>query len=213
MTKNIVKILCLFLLASSIWGIAKIDKTILLEHAKYKNLVEKEPSDPWNNFNLAVVYSYMGKIQLGLASFGEVDKLDKNFAPKVITRYQNITTSNSTDWRGMYRLAFAYYFSKQKDLSLQFLEKIATMTPKSGKNAWAYSYMAIIYGERQDWDKAIIACENGLNIEPDAAAIHLAYAQALLKKGKSLKAANETFIAFRLEAEEKKYERTNGINY
>ncbi len=82
-----------------------------------------------------------------------------------------------------------------------------------GKNAWAYGYMAVISGEQEHWEEAVTYCKKGLKIEPDAAAIHFAYAQAQLKLGHALSAASEILIAFRLQAEEKRYEHTNGLHY
>jgi len=200
-------------MVSSAFAIAKIPQDILFEHAKYKYMVEKQPEDPWTHFNLAITYAYMGKVDLGLKELGEVDKLDKQFAEKAVARYGRLLEKKPDDWRVRFRLAFAYYFGEQKDEALKELEKVAVANPVNGKNAWAYGYMAIIHGEKEQWEDAIAACKKGLKIEPDAAAIHLAYAQALLKKGHGFGAASEAFIAFRLQAEEKKYERQNKIQY
>ncbi|MFC1477893.1 tetratricopeptide repeat protein [Candidatus Margulisiibacteriota bacterium] len=211
--KTLVCSILIFILSVSVFGIAKIDREILFDHAKYKYMLEKNPDDPWSHFDMAITYAYMGKVEEGLKELGEVERLDKEFAPKAIEKFTNAVTKDPNDWKARFRLAFAYYFDEQKAPALIELEKVTEKEPINGKNAWAYGYMAIIYGEEEQWDEAIDACKKALKIEPDAAAIHLAYAQALLKKGNTLHAASEAFIAFRLQAEEKKYERKNKIRY
>jgi tetratricopeptide (TPR) repeat protein len=194
-------------------AIPKISQDILFEHAKYKYMVEKNPQDPWAHFNLAVTYAYMGKLELGLEALGKVDKLDKQFAPKVIDRYERATKKSPDDWRLRFRLAFAYYFDDQKDKAIEELKKVAVTEPVTGKNAWAYGYIAYIYGEQKKWDEAIAACEKALEIEPEAGALHLAYAYGLMKKGDKLKATSEAITGWRLRAEEKKYEQEHNIQY
>ncbi|MFH1429009.1 MAG: tetratricopeptide repeat protein [Candidatus Margulisiibacteriota bacterium] len=211
--KTVICLMLIFLFSVSIFGIAKIDKDILFDHAKYKFMLEKNPEDPWAHFNMAITYAYMGKVEEGLKELGEVDRLDKEFAPKAIARFTGAVTKDPDDWKARFRLAFAYYFDKQKAPALIELQKVTQKEPINGKNSWAYGYMAIIYGEEEKWDEAIDACKKALKIEPEAAAVHLAYAQALLKKGNTMQAASEAFIALRLHAEEKKYERKNKIKY
>ncbi|MFC1595799.1 tetratricopeptide repeat protein [Candidatus Margulisiibacteriota bacterium] len=211
--KSILLAIMICVLAANVFGIAKISKDILFEHAKYKYMVEKNPEDAWAHFNLAITYAYMGKVELGLKELGEADRLDKEFAPKAIARYTRKVEEKPQSWQARFRLAFAYYFGGEKDNALKELQNVVSIKGVNGKNAWAYGYMAIIYGEQEKWDKAVESCKKGLRIEPDAAAIHLALAQALLKKGNGFSAASELFVAFRLQAEEKKYERKNRIRY
>ena len=210
---SILLVIINFFLVTNAFAIAKIDPIILYEYSKYSAIAEKTPTDSWAQFNLAITYAYMGKVQEGLDRLGKVDALDKNFAPKAIEYFTAQVAADPNRWQDRFRLAFAYYFNKDRDKALEQLKIISASTPANGKNAWAYGYMALVYGEQEKWDEAIEACVNALKIEPDAAAIHLAYAQALYKKGNTFKAAGEAFMAFRLQAEEKKWERTNKISY
>ena len=209
---SFVLLIC-FLMTAPLYGLAKINRDIKFDYAKYKYMVEKNPNDPWSHFNLAITFAYMGKVERGLEELGVVNELDKEFAPKAIDYFTRRSIKNPDDWKIRFRLAFAYYFDKQKDKALEELQKVIETKPITGKNAWAYGYKALIYGEQKLWDKAIEACEKGIRIEPEAAAIHLAHAQALYKKGNVLKAASEAFTAFRIQGEEKKYERVNKIEY
>jgi tetratricopeptide (TPR) repeat protein len=214
-TKKHILLLMTFIgaFAFTAFGIAKISRDVQFEYAKYKYIATKNPQDPWAHFNLAITYAYMGKVEEGLKELGAVEKLDKAFAPKAIEKYSQMLVENPTNWQARFRLAFAYYFGKDRDKAIAELKKIVADPPLDGKTAWAYGYMAVIYGEQEKWDEAITACQKGLDIEPDAAAIHLAYAQALVKKGRTFQAAGEALTAFRLRGDEQKAERESKAKY
>jgi len=213
MFKNIFIVYLIVLFSFSVLGIAQISEETIKEYENYKSIVDANPEDPWAHFNLAITYAYMGKIEKGLSSLEKVDSLDNSFADKVISKFSELIQEKPEDWRIRFRLAFAYYFAKDKDNALKELQEVATMLPIGAKNAWAYGYMAVMYGEQKKWDKAVEYCRKGLAIEPKAAAIHFALAQALKETGDFLGAAAELFTASRLRAEEMKYERLNGISY
>jgi len=182
-------------------AIAKIHPDLEAEYLHYLDLVKKNPQDPLAHYNLSITCAYIGRVEEAWNELKIINKLDKNYAVQAISIFSKKVRQNPSDWKARFRLAFAYYFYKEKNAQEKAyleLEKIAKMEPIGAKNAWAYGYMAVMDGKKENWEEAIKLCKKALEIEPEAAAINFALGQAYLKTGHSIKATYRILRALRL---------------
>lgn len=159
--------------------------------------VNKEPDSAAARFDLAVTQAYTNKLIDGMKSIRQIPKLDPSYKEKALNDYLNMVIADPDDWRLRFRLAFAYYFNDMKQAAIREFNNVLIIDPY---NVWAYGYLALLYGELGDYDKAMDICKKGLEIDNNVAALHLLLAEGYYKKGDSWKGFLERMEALRLRA-------------
>jgi tetratricopeptide (TPR) repeat protein len=160
-------------------------------------LVKVHPDDPQTHFDLAISYAYSNMIEDGLNELKTVDKLDKDFAPKAVKIYGRKSRLFPDNWKMRFRYAFALYFNGKKTDAINEFQKIIKQDPK---NVFSYGYIATIYGEMNQLDKAIDYAKQGIEVDSNVAAIHLLLGAGYYKKGDTSRGLAETMEALRLRA-------------
>ena len=159
--------------------------------------VNKDPNSAAARFDLAVTQAYTNKLIDGMNSIKEIPKLDKTYKEKALDIYLAKVIANPSDWRLRFRLAFAYYFNDMKLDAIREFQNVLIIDPY---NVWAYGYLALLYGEIGEVDKAIAITKEGLAIDNNVAALHLLLGEGYYKKGDSWKGFLERMEALRLKA-------------
>jgi len=167
------------------------------EVAQKQAAVAKDPNDPYAHFDLAITYAYANKIQKGWKELTKVEKLDPNFRETGLKYYIGKVIENPNDWKLRFRLAFAYYFNDDKEQAARELKNVLVLKPY---NVWAYGYLALVYGDLGDVDKAMEYAKSGLAIDDNVAALHLLLSEGYYKKGDSWNGFRERMDAIRLRA-------------
>ncbi|MBU1026545.1 MAG: hypothetical protein KKA31_02325 [Candidatus Margulisbacteria bacterium] len=162
-----------------------------------KEALEKNPDDAHAHFDLAITYAYTNHIIDGWAKLKKVVEIDPSFKKTGLRMYIKKVTAEPNDWRLRFRLAFAYYFNDKKEAAIRELDNVILIDPY---NVWAYGYIALIYGEMGETDKAMEYCKRGLAIDSNVAALHLLLAEGYYKKGDSWTGFKERMEALRLRA-------------
>jgi tetratricopeptide (TPR) repeat protein len=160
-------------------------------------LVKVHPEDAQSHFDLAISYAYSNKIEDGLNELKKVDQLDKTFAPKAVKIYSRKARLFPDNWKIRFRYAFALYFNGKKKEAITEFQKIIKQDPK---NVFSYGYIATIYGEMNELDKAVEYAKKAIEIDSNVAAIHLLLGAGYYKKGDPSKGLAETMEALRLRA-------------
>ena len=111
--------------------------------------------------------------------------------------YIKKVTENPDDWKLRFRLAFAYYAAGDKKDAIREMNNVLIIDPY---NVWAYGYLALIYGELGDVDKAMELTRQGLKIDNRVAALHLLLSEGYYKKGDGWHGFLERMEALRLKA-------------
>lgn len=174
-----------------------LSKDLKAEIEEKEWLVKVHPKDPQMHFELAITYSYSNKIEEGLNELKKVNGLDPDYAPKALKVYSKKARLFPNDWKIRFRYAFTLYFNNKKKPAISEFEKIIKQDPK---NIFSYGYIATIYGEMNEVDKAIEYSKKALAIDTNVAAIHLLLGAAYYKKGQAALGVQETFEALRLRA-------------
>lgn len=173
-----------------------------LEIEKWKNATAKNPKDANAFFELAMAYSRSSYIEKAWPALQEVDKIDPNFANKVIQKMSANLAKNPNDTESRYRLAFGYYFKGLKNNDNTFKQKAKDEFDKiikqDPKHVWAINYRAYLYTEDGELDKAISMWEMSLAIDKNNPVTHFVLGHAYYKKGKFKQALSEIGLAFDL---------------
>lgn len=175
----------------------RITKELEQEITQKKAIVRKNPQDAQAQFELAVTYAYTNNIIDGLNALKKIPDIDPTFRTRALNLYIEKVTAKPASWRLRYRLAFAYYANGLRQPAIRELENVLKIDPY---NVWAYGYIALIYGEQNQVDKAIEYTRKGLKIDNKVAALHLLLAEGYYKKGDSWRGFREGVEAFRLKA-------------
>jgi len=195
--KNLILIITFLILIAPSGFSWTITKELKAEVEEKQWLVKVHPNDSQAHFELAMTYAYTNKIEDGLNELKKVDELDEKFAKKALKIYSTKVKIYPDDWKARFRYAFTLYFNKNKDDAIKEFKKVIKLDPK---NVFAYGYIAIIYGEKEDVGEAIDYCKQALEIDSDVAAIHLLLGTAYYKNGQAGLGFQETFEALRLRA-------------
>ena len=180
---------------ASSWSITKeLEKEIQVK----KYALKQNPSDPASIFDLAITYSYTNHIEEGLSLLKKVEQADPSYKNKAYRDYYSKVINDPSDWKTRFRLAFALYFAGRRIEAIKELRNVLILDPS---NVWAYGYIALIYGELNEVDKAIEATKAGLKIDGNVAALHLLLSQGYYKKGDSWGGFLEAANALRLKAQ------------
>ncbi len=177
------------------WTITKdLEKEVQIK----KDAMRQAPNDPNVIFDLAITYSYTNHIEEGLSLLKKVEQVDPAFKNKGYKIYTEKVIKDPADWKLRFRLAFALYFAGRKTEAIRELKNVLIIDPY---NVWAYGYIALIYGEMNEIDKAMEAARAGIKIDNLVAALHLLLSQGYYKKGDSWSGFLEAANALRLKAQ------------
>jgi tetratricopeptide (TPR) repeat protein len=183
-----------FCLPAQAW---RITKDLQKELDAKKAAVSKNDKHPATLFDLAITYGYTNHLIEGLDLLKKIHKIDPEYKNEALTTYIEKVTQDPSDWKLRFRLAFAYYFNEQKEDSIREFENVLKIDPY---NVWAYGYMALIYGEMGQVNKAIEITKQGLKIDNDVAALHLLLSEGYYRKGDNWNGFIERMEALRLRA-------------
>lgn len=159
--------------------------------------VKENPNDPSALFDLAIAYSYTNHIIDGMNALKKTHKIDPEFKKVARKMYIKKVTENPQDWKLRFRLAFAYFANDDKKDAIRELNNVLILDPY---NVWAYGYLALIYGEMGEVDKAMEITKKGLAIDSRVAALHLLLSEGYYKKGDNWRGFVERVEALRLRA-------------
>jgi len=175
----------------------RITKSLKKELAAKRAVVAKRPNDPAALFDLAITEAYTNHLIGGMNNLKKVNELDPKYKEKALTTYIEKVTEKPGDWKLRFRVAFAYYFNGQKKDAIREFKHVLKIDPY---NVWAYGYLALIYGELGNVDKAIQVTKQGLKIDSNVAALHLLLSEGYYKKGDNWNGFLERMEALRLKA-------------
>lgn len=175
----------------------RITPELKQELAAKKAAVRKNPNDPAALFDLAIAYSYTNHIIDGMNTLKKTHKIDPAFKDRAKILYIKKVTENPGDWKLRFRLAFAYFAAGDKPDAIRELNNVLLIDPY---NVWAYGYLALIYGEMGEVDKAMEITKKGLKIDSRVAALHLLLSEGYYKKGDGWRGFLERMEALRLKA-------------
>jgi tetratricopeptide (TPR) repeat protein len=176
------------------WVISKELKQELLEK---KAAAAKNPKDPSTLFDLAITYGYTNHLLEGIDTLKKINVIDPQFRFQALGIYIKKVIEDPGDWKLRFRLAFVYYFNDKKTDSVREFENVLKIDPY---NVWAYGYMALLYGEMGEIDKAISITKQALKIDSNVAALHLLLGEGYLRKGDFWGGWAERMEAIRLRA-------------
>lgn len=173
---------------------------LMLEVRENVKLAEAHPASANAVFELAMSYAYTGQIEKGWATLRKIPDIDPNYSVAVIEKYGNLTKEDPTNWKNYFKLAFGYYFQKNKNQTLQEFDNVLKIDPN---HIWAMGFKALVLGEMGREDETIELCRRALEIEPNATAIHFLLAEGYRRKGWYWKATLAALKVGRLKAAEK----------
>jgi tetratricopeptide (TPR) repeat protein len=159
--------------------------------------VRKSPNDPDARFDLAITMAYTNNLEDGWANLKKTVELDPGYKKKGLDLYLKKVNGSLSDWRLRFRLAFAYYFNDRKKEAIRELDNVLKIDPY---NVWAFGYIALIYGEMGETDRALDYTRRGLKIDSNVAALHALLAEGYNRKGDKWRGFSELMEALRLRA-------------
>ena len=159
--------------------------------------VNKDPDSAAARVDLAVTQSYTNHLIDGMNSIKQIPKLNPGYKTKALDIYLKKVIADPGDWRLRFRLAFAYYFNDMNQDAIREFNNVLLIDPY---NVWAYGYLALLYAEIGEVDKAMAVTKEGLAIDNNVAALHLLLAEGYYKKGNGWKGFLERMEALRLKA-------------
>ena len=172
------------------------------EQVEKVKAVRLNPQSAEARFELAMNYAYTGWVELGWDQLKLVPEYDKNYAQVVIQKYSEKIRKEPNEWRHYFKRAFGYYFEDQKEKSMDQFKKVVELNPKQ---VWAMGFVAYLYGEKKEFKQGMDWCKRALEIEPNATAIHMLMAAALLQTGDYFGFLGEPWHVTRLKSAEAKY--------
>lgn len=170
-----------------------VSDDILNEVTTNQHRYELNPTDNEVMFDLAMSYAYSGQI---LEGWLMLKKVPKQYAPVVITTYEEKMQQDPTQWRYPFKCAFGYFFNGNKKQAIDLFHHVLVLNPEQ---VWAYGFIALIYGEMGDVDNTVIYCKKGIELEPNATGIHFLLGEAYRKQGKYFKMWNQLLKVGRLQ--------------
>tara|TARA_Y100001970_G_C14181083_1_gene829879 strand:+ start:972 stop:1559 length:588 start_codon:yes stop_codon:yes gene_type:complete len=172
-----------------------VDEAILDEIIRHKSRYEAMPTSNEIMFDLAMSYAYSGQI---LKGWKLLKKIPKDYAHTVIVTYEKRMKEDMNEWRYPFKCAFGYFFVGEKKQSISLFKRVIEINPRQ---VWGYGFIALVYGEMGEVEKAIEWCEKGLVIEPKATAIHFLLGEAYRKQRKYFLALKQLMIVGRLQGQ------------
>ncbi len=179
-----------------------IPETLRTEQHQLEKAFQANPNSADTRFELAMNYAYTGWIQLGWDILKTIPKYDPHYEKTALPKYTALTQKDPNNWKHHFKLAFAYYFNDEKDKALNSFETVTKLNPK---NPWGFGFMALIEGEKKQYDTVISLCNHALTLEPNATAIHFLQGEAYRQKGSYFKMLRKSVTVINLKAAEAKY--------
>lgn len=184
-----------FAMIAHAWRITpELERELSEKRAAYR----ANPGDAHTIFDLAITCAYTNRIEEGLELLRRTEKADPGFKDKARVFYARKVTGSPNDWRLRFRYAFSLYFAGNKEEAIKEMRNVLVIDPY---NVWAYGYIALIYGEMGETDKAIEAAKAGLEIDNLVAALHLLLSQGYYRKGNAWAGFFSAAQALRLKAQ------------
>ena len=205
-TKLIISIL--ILLSNMSVAMFNVSAKHTLEQQELTALVNNDPRNPNHRFELAMNYAYTGWIELGWEQLSLIPKLEKNYEKVVFEKYSKKIKEDPNNWTYHFKIAFAHYFSDNKEAALNSFKKVIELNPKQ---VWTMGFIALIYGEKQNLDECIKWCKRALAIENNATAIHFLLGKAYYEGGNFFGFMGESMSVVKLKSVEAKYRPTPPI--
>ena len=179
MIKKLVFLFCVFVLPVFISAKPyQISEPLKAELRQNYQRLQAYPDSNEAKFELAMSYAYTGQIKKG---WDILKSLDPAYSKVVITKYQALIDKNPNEWKYHFKIAFGYFFDKEKTRAIESFRKVLTIKPDQ---VWAYGFIALIKGEMGQVDEAIRICKQALKMEPKATAIRFLLAEGYRKKGR-----------------------------
>jgi len=198
MKTKVILSLCLLVVISTSCFAWTITKDLEKEVQVKRDAMKQSPTDPNAIFDLAISYAYTNHIEEGLALLKKVEQTNPDYKKNAYKLFIPQVNNDPGNWKIRFRLAFAYYFAGKKTEAIRELKNVLISDPN---NVWAYGYLALIYGEMDQIDKAMQAAQAGIKIDSLVAALHLLLSQGYYKKGDSWNGFLEVATALRLKAQ------------
>ena len=176
--------------------IYQIPEDLLKEVRANRKAYEADKNSDENKFNLAMSYAYTGQIKKG---WDTLKLIPESYADTVIPKYQAKIKEDSTNWKYPFKLAFGYYFKKDKQKSIDLFNQSLSLNPN---NVWTMGFIGLVEGDRGNPQATIDICKKALKIEPNATAIHFLLAEGYRRVGKYGKFMSHMFTVGRLQTEE-----------
>lgn len=189
-------VLLVFLLAET--SPAAVDWKALI--AGYEAEAKRNPGKVELHFRLAVLYAHEGRLVEGWEQLKRVDRMVGGEGGRLpvarvfMEEAQAALRRHPSDVFALYRLAFAAYFGKRKELAMEAMQRAAALEPG---NAWTMGYVGFLYGEREDVDQAITWWERGVRVDPRNAVLHYLLGLAYTRKGDMKRAGLHFALAYR----------------
>ncbi|RAP36122.1 hypothetical protein DID80_05670 [Candidatus Marinamargulisbacteria bacterium SCGC AAA071-K20] len=197
MKKWILVLICLCAMSSVTSAkIFKISEELKQDVRSDYEIFKGDESSNESKFNLAMSYAYTGQIKKG---WDLLKTIDRSYSRVVIDRYNQKIKENPDAWKYHFKVAFGYFFAKEKKTAIGEFYKVLEIKPDM---VWAYGFIALIQGEMGEVDEAIRICKKALKMEPQATAIHFLLAEGYRKKGKYFRFLKEMLVVGRLQTEE-----------
>ena len=190
----------MIMLTSPNWAAIYRPPSALLQEVNANEAVLLVTQNADTYFELAMSQAYTGQIEKGWDNLKKIPEYDKEYASKVIEKYDRLSKQEPYEWKHFFKLAFGYRFNEQKDKALACFQEVLRINPK---NIWAMGFIGLIEGEKGNVDKGIEWSLKALAIEPKAPAIHFLLAEGYRRKGDYFKAFAEFMTVGRLKTEEK----------
>ena len=177
-----------------------IPPTELLQEVKENKAAFNTTQNASTVFELAMSYAYTGQIEKGWNMLKQIPDYDNNFAPKVLKKYGDLIKKEPNNWKHHFKIAFGYYFEKDKNAALDSFHDVLKIDPK---HIWAMGFIALIEGELKNTDAAINYCKKALKIEKNATAIHFLLAEGYRRKEDYMNTFKHVLIVGKLKTAEK----------
>jgi tetratricopeptide (TPR) repeat protein len=181
----ILLLLSIILFPNKAWAVSKVEgkwEEVALERNK---LLEDSGDNIVVNYELAVAYANLGKIEQATEIFKSLDEnKGKKVLKETIPKYKMIVEKNSNDIIDSNYLAFAYYIMKDYQDSKELFDRLVKL---DSENIWTYNYLAVVEHELKNYNQAEKALKKSLEIEENEYT-HFLLGANYYKKGKIFKA-------------------------
>lgn len=151
----------------------------------YENLLIKDPNNLDLLFDLFVIYMAEGRLDKAYDIYKKIEKLEPNLFYK---KAKEIKEENIFSY---YQLAFANYFSGNKEKALLYFNKIYNVNPQDD---WVIAYLAYLHYEMGNIKSSESLVEEGIKINSNNEALHALKCAIYYRKGNYLLALKEYFI-------------------
>ncbi|MCX7845380.1 MAG: tetratricopeptide repeat protein [Dictyoglomaceae bacterium] len=158
---------------------------------EYEYLLIKDPKNLEILFKLLVIYSAQGKLDKAFEIYKKINLID----PKFLSKKADEIVEKNNDPFSLYQIAFASYFSNNKDKALIYFQRLYEKYPRDD---WIISFLAYLYYEKENIKETERLVEEGLKINNDNEMLHALKCVLYYKKGNYILALREYFITLNI---------------